>query len=411
MVIAQALLWFAVAGLVSCTGFLVLLAAATQRFRRRQRRAGTSATVLPPVSLLKPLCGLEPGLEANLASFFAQDYPDFEIIFGARSSEDPALQVIRAVQKRYPQVPVRLVLSGEPDRPNAKVCSLQKMYAQVSHDYLVVSDSDVRVASNYLREVIRPLLDRNVGLVTCLYRGVPTGGIWSRLEALGMSIELTSGVIVADILEGMRFALGPTMAIRRDVLQAVGGFEVLANYCADDYILGQEVYKSGRRVVLSEHVIDHVVYNRSFKPSILHQLRWMKSTRFSRPKGHIGSVLTFAMPFGLLGAGAGIALGRPLLGLALLAVAVLNRLLMAITAGWGAVHDRRSLRDCWLYPVRDLMGFFFWVGSFFGRRIIWRGNRYRLEYGGKMVRIGGAPTTATPTEEPASTTVAVDHLA
>ena len=409
--IAELLLWFAIAGLVSCTGFLVLLAVARLRFRRRQRRAGASTAVFPPVSLLKPLCGLEPGLEANLASFFAQDYPDFEIIFGARNSEDPALQVVGAVRKRYPQVAVKMVLSGEPDRPNAKVCSLQKMYAQVSHDYLVISDSDVQVAPNYLREVIAPLLDQKVGLVTCLYRGVPTGGAWSRLEALGMSIEMTAGVVVADLLEGMRFALGPTMATRRDVLQAVGGFEVLADYCADDYLLGHKVYKSGRQVVLSEHVIDHVVFNRSFKPSILHQLRWMKSTRFSRPKGHIGTVLTFAMPFGLLAAGAGAAAGRPVLGLALLGWALLNRLLMAVTAGWGVVRDRRSLRDCWLYPVRDLMGFFFWVGSFFGRRIVWRGNRYRLEYGGRMTPIGGVSSGSGSADTPASTTVAVDHLA
>lgn len=409
--IAELLLWFAIAGLVSCTGFLVLLAVAVLRFRRRQRRASPSAAVLPPVSLLKPLCGLEPGLEANLASFFAQDYPDFEVIFGARNSEDPALQVVGAVRKRYPQVAVKVVLSGEPDRPNAKVCSLQKMYAQVSHDYLVISDSDVQVAPNYLREVIAPLLDQKVGLVTCLYRGVPTGGIWSRLEALGMSIEMTSGVIVADMLEGMRFALGPTMATRRDVLQAVGGFEVLADYCADDYLLGHKVYRSGKQVVLAGHVIDHVVFNRSFKPSILHQLRWMKSTRFSRPKGHIGTVLTFAMPFGLVAAGAGAAAGHPVLGLALFTWAVLNRLLMAVTAGWGAVHDRRSLRDCWLYPVRDLMGFFFWVGSFFGRRIVWRGDLYRLEYGGKMTRVGGTSPGAPAADKAASATVAVDHLA
>lgn len=411
MLIAELLLWFAIAGLVSCTGFLVLLAVAMLRFRRRQRRAATSTAVLPSVSLLKPLCGLEPGLEANLASFFAQDYPDFEIIFGARNSEDPALQVVGAVRKRYPQVPVKVVLSGEPNRPNAKVCSLQKMYAQVSHDYLVISDSDVQVSPNYLREVIAPLLDQKVGLVTCLYRGVPTGGMWSRLEALGMSIEMTAGVVVADMLEGMRFALGPTMATRRDVLQAVGGFEVLADYCADDYLLGHKVYKSGMRVVLSEHVIDHVVFNRAFKPSILHQLRWMKSTRFSRPKGHIGTLLTFAMPFGLLALGAGAAAGHPVLGLALFAWAVLNRLLMAVTAGWGAVHDWRSLRDCWLYPVRDLMGFFFWSASFVGRRIVWRGDLYRLEYGGKMTRIGGTSPGAPAADKAASATVAVDNLA
>jgi ceramide glucosyltransferase len=409
-VLTGILLLSALAGLISCTGFLVLLAVAAVRFRRRPRPLACTSG-LPPVSLLKPLCGPEPGLETNLASFFAQDYPSFEIIFGTRNSHDPALQVVRAVHKRYPQVPVKFVFSGEPDRPNAKVCSLQKMCAQASSDYLVISDSDVRVAPDYLRKVIAPLLDPKVGLVTCLYRGVPTGGIWSRLEALGMSVEMTAGVMVADLLEGMRFALGPSMATRRDVLEAIGGFEILADYCADDYVLGHRIYQSGRRVVLSEHVIDHVVNNRSFLPSILHQLRWMKSTRFSRPRGHIGTGLTFAMPCGLLGMVAGFTAGYPGLGLALLAWAVLNRMVMSVAVGWGVVRDPRSLRDCWLYPVRDLMGFFLWCGSFLGSSIVWRADRYRLEYGGKMVRIGSAPAQAAPLEQPASATVAIDNLA
>ncbi len=142
-------------------------------------------------------------------------------------------------------------------------------------------------------------------MVTCLYRGRPTGGIWSKLEALGMSVEMTSGAIVANLLEGMKFALGPTMAIRRDALDAVGGFEPLADYCADDYVLGREVAESGRQVVMSQHVIDHVVINRSFAESMRHQIRWMKSTRFSRCAGHAGTALTFAMPFGILGLVAG----------------------------------------------------------------------------------------------------------
>jgi ceramide glucosyltransferase len=410
MMIAALFLWFAIAGLVSSTGFLLLLAVAVVRFRGRPRRA-TPASKLPPVSVLKPLSGLEPGLEENLESFFRQDYPQFEIIFGARNAKDPALSVVQAVRQRYQQVPVKIVLSGEPDRPNAKVCSLQKMYVQASHDYLVISDSDVRVQPNYLREVTSPLCDSKVGLVTCLYRGLPTGGCWSQLEALGMSVEMTSGVVVADRLEGMRFALGPTMAIRRDVLEAVGGFAALADHCADDYLLGNKVYQAGYGVALSDHVIDHVACHRSFQGSLQHQLRWMKSTRFSRPKGHIGTVLTFAMPFGLLGAAAGWAAGRPLLGLGLLAAAVLNRMIMAVVAGWGVVRDRRSLTGCWLYPLRDLLGFFVWQASFLGRTIVWRGERYRLEYGGKMTRIGGAPPAAACTDRPKSGTVAVDHLA
>jgi ceramide glucosyltransferase len=175
------------------------------------------------------------------------------------------------------------------------------------------------------------------------------------------------------------------MATRRDVLQRIGGFGILGDYCADDYVLGAAVYASGKEVVLSDHVIEHVVVNRSLRSSILHQVRWMKSTRFSRAWGHIGSVLTFAMPFGLLGAVAAIGLHRPRLALVFLITAWMNRVIMSLAAGWITVGDRRCFRYCWLYPVRDLMGFGFWCASFFGRRIVWRGESYRLEHGGLMV--------------------------
>ncbi len=334
---------------------------------------------------------MEPNLRANIASFFDQEYPTFEIIFGARDSEDPALEVVEEVRREYPSVPVQIVISGEPTEANAKICSMRKMYAVADHDYLVISDSDVQVKPSYIREVVTPLLDPRVGMVTCMYRGATSGGFWSRLEALGMSVEMTSGVLVADLLEGMNFALGPTMAIRREVLDAIGGFDPLAIYCADDYVLGQRVAKSGNLVVLSTHIIDHVVINRSLHPSLLHQIRWMKSTRFSRPIGHLASVLSFAMPFGLLGLAVSMALGHPMLAVAFVATAILNRVLMALLAGWGVVRDPQALRLCWLYPLRDLMGFGFWLSSFLGNTITWRGQRYRLEADGLMVPFRSTP--------------------
>ncbi|MGE5205976.1 MAG: bacteriohopanetetrol glucosamine biosynthesis glycosyltransferase HpnI [Chlamydiota bacterium] len=399
------LLLCALIGLLSCTVFLILLALAFVRFRRRPVLAADTKP-WPFVSLLKPLHGLEPGLESNLESFFRQDYPQYEIIFGCRQESDPALEVVRTLRRRYPEVPVKVALSGEPERPNAKVCSLQKMAAAANSDYLVISDSDVNVTPGYLREVIRPLLQPEVGMVTCLYRGVSTGGFWSRLEALGMSVEMTAGVVVADMLEGLKFALGPTMAIRRDVLQEAGGFEILADYCADDFVLGQRVFEAGWQVVLSHYVLNHVALHQRCVASLQHQVRWMKSTRFSRPKGHLGSGLTFAMPFGLLGLAAGFAAGNPVLGLTLFLYAVLNRMAEALLAGWGVVRDPLVLRYFWLYPVRDLLGFFLWCASFFNTRIVWRGERYQLQTGGKMVREGIAAEPAA-----ASETVAVDELA
>jgi ceramide glucosyltransferase len=387
------LLLVAAAGLVTCTGFLSLLLLASSRFRGR-KVPELSAEEFPPVTLLKPLCGLEPNLESNLRSFFDQEYPIFELVFGARDFDDPALAIVESIRQQYPSVPVKVAVSGEPTRANAKICSLVKMYARASYDYLIISDSDVQVTPNYIREVVVPLLKPGVGMVTCLYRGLSTGGFWSRLEALGMSVEMTAGVMVANLLEGMKFALGPTMAIRRDVLDGIGGFEPLADYCSDDYLLGQRVAEHGSTVELSTHIIDHVVINRSLRPSLLHQVRWMKSTRFSRPIGHIASVLSFAMPSGLLGLGASLAIGRPILGSLFLLAAWTNRALMSVFAGWSVVHDRYALRDCWLYPLRDLMGFGFWLCSFLGSTITWRGEHYRLELDGLMVPVEAAGTTS-----------------
>ncbi len=281
------------------------------------------------------------------------------------------------------------------------------MCAKASHEFLVISDSDVRVSSDYVAAVVRPLLNSSTGLVTCLYRGVPTGGLWSRLEALGMSVEMTAGVLASDLLEGMKFALGPTMAIRRDVLDTIGGFEALGQYCADDYVLGNLVHEAGWKVELSRHPIEHYVLNRSFTASMLHQVRWMKSARFSRPAGHVASVLSFGMPFALLAMIAAAAMHHWILALCLFGLGLANRSAMALLAGWKAVGDRNSLRYCWLFPLRDFMGFCFWAFSFIGDTVLWREQTYELQSGGKMIPVYAIGEIA---EEP-STTIAVDHLA
>jgi len=413
MMVWRLLLLVGAAGLVTSTGYLVLVMIAGARFRRAQRRAEAAPQAFPPVTLLKPVCGMEPGLEEHLTSFFEQHYPSYEIIFGARHEDDPALDVARRISRRYPSVPVTIVTTGEPWRPNAKVCSLVKMYERASHDYLIISDSDVTVDPNYIADVVQPMLDARNGMVTCLYRGRPTGGLWSKLEALGMSVEMTSGAIVANLVEGMKFALGPTMAIRRDALEAIGGFEPLAEYCSDDYVLGRKVAESGRQVVMSQHVIDHVVINRKFACSMQHQIRWMKSTRFSRRAGHAGTALTFAMPFGLMGLLAAGAMHHWALGAGLFAAAYLNRVALSLVAGWGVVADQRALRMAWLYPLRDLMGFAFWCASYTGRTIVWRGDWYRLEECGQMVLVQPGEATLAGTlagTEVASTTVVADRM-
>jgi ceramide glucosyltransferase len=384
----QFLLLIAILGLVSSTGFLLLVIVAALRFRRRALRADTAARLrdqeFPPVSVIKPVCGLEPMLEQNLESLFQQDYPTFELIFGARTAEDPAIAVVSQLRRRYPGVKVRCVFSGDPIWPNPRVYSEQKMIAAAEYDYLVIGDSDVRVPRDYLRNIVAPLRDPEVGLVTCIYRGKPSAGAWSRLEAAGFSVELTSGVLVAELLEGMKFALGPTTATRKDVLAHIGGIRVLADYHSDDYEIGRRIDAAGYRVVLSHVVIDHITLNRAM---ISRQIRWMRSTRFSRPAGHIGNGLTFATPFALLGFIVAAAWGHWTLAFTLLAWGVVNRWVQALVVGWGVVRDPEIRRYLWYYPIRDLLGFFFWIASFTGRNFTWRGEPYRFGPGGRVVNL------------------------
>jgi ceramide glucosyltransferase len=199
-----------------------------------------------------------------------------------------------------------------------------------------------------------------------------------------MSVEMTAGVLAAQSMEGMQFVLGPTMAFRRDVIRRMGGFKVTADYCADDFVLGNETFKLGETVALSHHAIDHMVINANFADSLKHQVRWMKSTRFSRPAGHFGTALSFSVPFGLLGWVAAAALGYPWWGLGLFGWSVATRLALAIGVGRGVVGDKSWFGLLVLYPLRDLMGFGFWVASYWGSKILWRGRVFELLSGGKM---------------------------
>ena len=386
-----------VLGLLTSSVYCLLAILAALRFSRRRQTGSASGVFAGPVSLLKPLHGDEPGLEGRLESFFLQDYSNYEILFCARHSHDAGLQVARRVAARYPHIPSRFLSIGEPKYWNAKVASLEKMAAAARFDILVISDSDVHVSPEYARSVVQPFQNAEVGLVTCLYRGVASeSSLWSRLEAAGMSVEMTSGVLVADMVEGMKFALGPTMAVRKRCVAEIGGFGVLGQYCADDFVLGNSVAANSHQVVLSTHVIDHIVLNSDFLHSIKHQIRWMKSTRFSRPKGHFGTGLTFSVPFGLLTFFAAMALHWREIGTAALGWSVVMRLLLAAIVSVGIVQERNWFRTMLLYPLRDLMGFFYWVLSYFSNKILWRGEVFQLLPEGIM-----QPVHETVTPSPA----------
>ena len=388
------LLALAVFGLITSTVFAGIVLWAVPGYLRERRLAlaalASRPGFTPPLSIFKPIHGAEPGLEAYLESFFTQDYPDYEILFCSRDANDAGLATARRVASRYPNIAVKfLSTGGQPDYINDKVISMEKMAAEAAHEIFVISDSDVRVTPNYLRAVAFPFADPAVGGMCCLYRGVVAqsgiaGGLWARLEAVGMSVEMSAGVLAARSMEGMQFTLGPTMAFRRGTIRQMGGFKVTADYCADDFILGNETHKLGQTVILSHHAIDHMVLHSNFAGSLKHQVRWMKSTRFSRPKGHFGTALSFSIPFGLLALIAAVWLGHPIWGVGLFAWSIATRLALSVAVGRCVVGDTSWFGLLVLYPIRDFMGFCFWVASYAGNRILWRGRVFELLPGGKM---------------------------
>lgn len=379
----------ALVGTLASSVFLAMVMAAARRFQERlAERRGSLAplTTAPGVTMLKPIHGLEPRMEENLEGYFRLDYPNYEIVFGCRGAEDAALAMVERLRGRFPQVKVRIVFSGEPLWPNAKVYSLDKMIASSTNDLFVITDSDITVQPDFLKTVVPYLLKPEVGLVTCLYRGVPAGDFWSGLEALGMSVEMPSGVMVAEMMEGMKFALGAVMAIKRSALDKIGGIGSTADYYSDDFVLGNRVAEAGFEVVLENPGIGHILTAQRFSSTFRTQLRWMQSTRYSRPKGHFGTGLTFSTPFGILGFVAAWAVHLYPAAIAMLAWGYLNRVLQCYAVGWQVIGDPRARRFAWLYPIRDLLGFFIWLASYLGGSTFhWRGELYRFTSGGRIV--------------------------
>lgn len=386
----QIVFWVALAGSVTSTIYCLMVMAAALRFGLRKRREDAAdASFLPPLSVLKPLHGSEQGLERNLETFFEQDYPEFELLFCARHETDEGLQLARRVAERYPHVDARFVTCGEPlpKFHNAKVYSLAKLDSVAQHDLFITSDADVRVTPDYLRRMVQNLKDPHIGLASCVYIGTvhrgSAAGFSAQLDAVGKSVEMTSGVLVADMLEGTKFALGATMAVRRRSFQEAGGFEELGQFYADDFVLGNRLAAKGIGVRMATHVIRLMVQETPFWLSFRNQLRWMQSTRRSRPWGHLGSGLTFAIPFGLLGLLWGLLSGHALLGLVWLSWMVVNRWLQAGVI-LRVMGDPDWVRGTVIYPVRDLLGGILWLGSYGGDRFYYRGKIYRLRDGGKV---------------------------
>ncbi|MBI3896423.1 MAG: glycosyltransferase, partial [Acidobacteria bacterium] len=291
--------------------------------------------------------------------------------------------------------PMRLIFTGQPRYLNAKVHALEVLAEAAEQEILVISDSDVRVAPDYLRAVVAPLVDSRVGLVTCISRGVPGRSVWSVLEALSMNLQFLPGVLAAWVLEGLKFALGPTMVLRKQQVREIGGFGCLGKYLADDFVLGQLIAEAGYRVALANHIPDHLVCNEAWRDSLRHRLRWERSSRRSRPAGYVGQIFMHSLPLALLAwlfAPAGSSLILPLM-----AACVGARVVLAwASAGW-LLNDATFRRYWWLLPIQDFIGFGVWCWAFFGREVVWRGARFRVWKGGKLEPVNNTPKERAPT--------------
>jgi ceramide glucosyltransferase len=308
-----------------------------------------------------------------------QDYPEFQLIFGVSDPDDPVIAVVRKLQQKYPNRQIELLVCSRDLGTNRKLSTLAQMLPSARHEILLVNDSDIRVAPDYLRRVVAPLADPTTGMVTCMYRGIASPTLGSRLEALGISTDFVPGVLSARLIEnGLHFGLGSTLVFRRPDLQAIGDFESFIDYLADDYEIGRRIAGLGKRVELSDVVVDTFLPAYSLRQFIDHQLRWSRSVRGARSWGYASLILTFGLPWALL----------TLLGArgaawawALLAVTVAARFAVGLTTAIAVLGDKQALRDLFLLPLRDLIAPIIWAMGLVGNRIFWRGDVFRLHNG------------------------------
>jgi ceramide glucosyltransferase len=372
LVVRDALLVLAVAPVIY---YLIAIFAAAAFFRVKPGRySEVTPESAPPISILKPIHGLDRETYENYASFCNQDYPEFEILLCVGDERDATVPVIEKIIADFPQRSIRLLIGSEPLGTSDKVNKLCRMVREARHDTVIVSDSDVRVGPGFLRAVVRPFSDAKVGGVTCLYRGLTDGGFAADLEALGNSADFAPGVLVARLFGGLDFMLGAVMATTKKHLAEIGGFESLADYFCDDYELGNRIAARGYRVELSRFPVDIVYPRETIADAFRHQLRWNLSIRYSRPWGHLGLIFSNALPWAALVG----ALVTWRVAAVYLAIALFFRIMLAISVGLRGMRDRLIRRDFWMLLLRDAFAFAVWMASFFPQRIHWRDRQFRV---------------------------------
>jgi ceramide glucosyltransferase len=348
-------------------------------FRRAHKAAPPNRSFTPPASILKPVRGLDSEAYANFASFCQLDYPEYEIIFAAGSEDDPIVPVIRQLQQDFPQRDIRLLTTVAWAGTNRKVNKMCALAKEAKHSVLVISDSDVRVERDYLREAVGPLSDPTTGLVTTLFRGKSSGGIFSELDGLGVPADSAAGALVARKLEGrMNFAFGWTMATTKLNLADIGGLEAIANHHSDDFELGNRMAREGHKVVFMRKPVWMVFPHETLSQLLQHELRWAIGLRNVRPAGYLGLALTFGLAWSVLAA---IVAPTLAIGAAYLAAYFVLRYAMAWTVGVWGIGDPITRRSLWLVPVRDALNITIWIAGLFSNTISWRGSMFRVKEG------------------------------
>ena len=361
--------------------YLIALASGLLWFADRRRQRALGLNYVPPATIFKPVRGADAEAYENFASFCRQDYPEYQIIFGVRHESDPGVPIIRRLIADFPERDIELVISSNEFGCNAKVSNLQNMYARAKRDVLLIADSDIRVEPDYLRRVVAPLRRPEVGMVTCLYRGTNAKTFAGLLENIGISSTFGPDVCSARALEGVKFAFGSTIAMRRELLERMGGFHALSDYLADDFLLGNYAANEGQEVVLSDCVVEHVSASDTFASMLRRQLRWARTIRVSRPRGYRWMILTYGTATSLA---ATLACGFSSLALWLLAATMVARFLPVFVIGVYGLKDRALARYFWLAPVRDLIAVGVWAASLVGDKIEWRGAKFRVTPSGKL---------------------------
>lgn len=353
--------------------YLLAIFAGVRFFRAARRKSETDPAFTPAISILKPIRGLDRETYENYASFCAQDYPEFEILFAVSDSCDAAILEIERVIRDFPERPIRLLIGSEPLGASDKVNKLVRMARDAKHEILLVSDSDVRVDPEFLRAVAAPFQNASVGGVTCLYRGLADECIAATLEALGNTADFAPGVLVARLFGDIDFMLGAVMTTTKSQLAAIGGFESLVDFFCDDFELGNRIAASGKRVMLSSFPVSIVYPREKLSEAFRHQLRWNLSIRYSRPWGHIGLIFAQGLPWAVLGAV--LAPSAAIAGGYLAAYLVLRCAMALVVGAWGMQDE--TVRRYWrLLPLRDLFAFVVWVASFFPQCIHWRDRKF-----------------------------------